>query len=501
MAGKFAGYGGRLGLVLLCTVLMLVFALFGPVDHDEGQYVGAVAMMRHGLPYRDFAYLQTPLQPLLFAPLAWIAEGWLFLTLRVTNALLATGATACMWLAAKRAGASDRGVVIAAIALFSSHALLFAGSVARNDALPLLLTTAGLAAFLNVVGNNQRHWRALLAGVLLGAAASAKISYGLPAAAVGLFAVLHWRSLGARAVCALAVGGALGGLPTLWLALLAPDAAWFGIMDYSLKAPIEWRTLNGQAFMFDWPLSLARLLRYLAQGCGLIALVAVLLVATRRRTVTERLLDMVIVAGLLAAWLPRPIYVQYLGPLLPALFVRFALLTDASFWRAHFLGRALIAVGVIAGVAQSVIATGPNIWGQTSPVLAITDDAHALSDIAAAARISGTITTLSPERAVDASLTIDRHFVTGPFLMRTRHVLTADQARAFQATTSATLVADLNTTRPAAILVGGEAQPSAAYPHGLDAPLVDWARSNRYRAVALPSGLSRVFLRSTKTDE
>ncbi len=487
--------------MLLCTVLMLVFALFGPVDHDEGQYVGAVAMMRHGLPYRDFAYLQTPLQPLLFAPLAWIAEGWLFLTLRVTNALLATGATACMWLAAKRAGASDRGVVIAAIALFSSHALLFAGSVARNDALPLLLTTAGLAAFLNVVGNNQRHWRALLAGVLLGAAASAKISYGLPAAAVGLFAVLHWRSLGARAVCALAVGGALGGLPTLWLALLAPDAAWFGIMDYSLKAPIEWRTLNGQAFMFDWPLSLARLLRYLAQGCGLIALVAVLLVATRRRTVTERLLDMVIVAGLLAAWLPRPIYVQYLGPLLPALFVRFALLTDASFWRAHFLGRALIAVGVIAGVAQSVIATGPNIWGQTSPVLAITDDAHALSDIAAAARISGTITTLSPERAVDASLTIDRHFVTGPFLMRTRHVLTADQARAFQATTSATLVADLNTTRPAAILVGGEAQPSAAYPHGLDAPLVDWARSNRYRAVALPSGLSRVFLRSTKTDE
>lgn len=487
--------------MLLCTVVMLIFALFGPVDHDEGQYVGAVAMMRHGLPYRDFAYLQTPLQPLLFAPLAWLAEGWLFLTLRVTNALLATGATACMWLAAKRAGASDRGAVIAAIALFSSHALLFAGSVARNDALPLLLTTAGLAAFLNVVGNSRRHWTALLAGVLLGAAASTKISYGLPAAAVGLFALLHWRSLGPQAVCALAVGGMLGGLPTLWLALLAPDAAWFGIMDYSLKAPIEWRTLNGQAFMFDWPLSLARLLRYLAQGCGLIALVAVLLVATRRPTATERLLDMVIVAGLLAAWLPRPIYVQYLGPLLPALFVRFALLTDASFWRAHFVGRALIAVGVLAGVAQSVIATGPNIWGQISPVLAITDDAHALSDIAAAARISGTIATLSPERAVDASLPIDRRFVTGPFLMRTRHVLTADQARAFQATTSATLVADLNTARPAAILVGGEAQPSAAYPHGLDAPLVDWARSNRYRAVALPSGLSRVFLRPTKTEE
>ncbi len=485
--------------MLLCAALMLVFALFGPIDHDEGQYVGAVAMMRHGLPYRDFGYLQTPLQPLLFAPLAWIAEGWLFLTLRVTNALLATGATACIWLAAKRAGASDRAALIAAIALFSSHALLFAGSVARNDALPLLLTTSGLAAFLDVVRNSRGHWTAVLAGMLLGAAASAKISYGLPAAAVGLFAVLHWRSLGARAVYSLAVGGVLGGLPTLWLALLAPDAAWFGIMDYSLKAPIEWRTLNGQAFMFDWPLSLVRLLRYLAQGCGLIALVAVLLAATRRRTATERLLDMMIVAGLLAAWLPRPIYVQYLGPLLPALFVRFALLTDASFWRTHLVGRALIAVGVIAGVAQSVIATGSNVLVKTSPVLAITDDAHALSPIAAAARLSGAIATLSPERAVDATLPIDGRFVTGPFLMRTRHVLTTDQARAFHATTSATMVADLNAAPPAAILVGSERQASSAFPRGLDQPLIDWAASHGYRPVLLPSGMSRVFFRPPLT--
>ena len=49
-------------------------AAFRPIDHDEGQYVGAVAMMRFGLPYRDFAYLQTPLQPLLFAPLAWMYD-------------------------------------------------------------------------------------------------------------------------------------------------------------------------------------------------------------------------------------------------------------------------------------------------------------------------------------------------------------------------------------------------------------------------------------------
>ncbi len=450
--------------------------------------------MRDGLPYRDFAYLQTPLQPLLFAPLAWIAKGWLFPALRAVNALLAMGAVACIWLAARRAGASDRGAAIAAVALLSSHMLLFAGSVARNDALPLLLMTAGLAAFLSVVRDDRDRWPALLAGLLLGAAASAKISYGLPAAAVGLFALLHWRTLGVGRVGLLAIGGVLGGVPTIWLAGLAPDAAWFGIIDYSVKAPVEWRTLNGQAFMLHWPLSLGRLMRHLAQGCGLIALVAIMLVATRRRTMVERLLDMMIVAGLVAAWLPRPIYVQYLGPLLPALFIRFALLTDAPFWRQQVIGHALIALGIIAGFAETAMEVGANIRMRHSPVLAVVRDARALDRMVAAAGISGRIATLSPERAVDTALPIDRRFVTGPFLLRTRHVLTESQARAFHATTFQTLATDLDVLPPAAILIGGEGQPSQAAPHGLDALLADWARSHGYRSVPLPSGAMQLLL-------
>ena len=472
---------------------MLTVAAFRPIDHDEGQYVGAVAMMRLGLPYRDFAYLQTPLQPLLFAPLAWIADGWLFPTLRAVNALLTMAATACIWLAARRAGTSHRAAAIAAAALLSSHMLLFAGSVARNDALPLLLMTAGLAAMLTLLQDDRARWTALLAGLLLGAAASAKISYGLPAAAVGLFALLHWRALGAEKVGLIALGGVLGGLPTVWLALLAPEAAWFGIIDYSLKAPFEWRTWNGQAFMLDWPLSLVRLARYLAQGCGLIALVAIALVASRRRTMAEQLLDMVIIAGLIAAWLPRPIYVQYLGPLLPALFLRFALLTDAPFWHRP-AGRALIALGVIAGLVQTMMETGPNILGGHSPLHIVLRDAQALDRIMASAAVSGAVVTLSPERAVDMAVPIDRRFVTGSFLFRTRHILTRDQARAFHATHFLSLAADLEAVPPAAILTGSEEQPSAAFPRGLDAVLIDWARSHGYRSVPLPSGTHQLFV-------
>ena len=483
----------RIALLLLIAALMLTVAAFRPIDHDEGQYVGAVAMMRFGLPYRDFAYLQTPLQPLLFAPLAWIAEGWLFAALRAVNALLALGASVCLWMAARRAGASDRAAAIAAVALLSSHMLLFAGSVARNDALPVLLMTAGLAALMNLLQNDRARWTALLAGLLLGAAASAKISYGLPAAAVGLFALCHWRTLGAARVGLLALGGVLGGVPTIALALLAPDAAWFGIIDYSLKAPFEWRAWNEKAAMLGGPKSLVRLARFLAQGCGLIALVAVALVVTRRRMPVERLLDMMIVAGLVAAWLPRPIYVQYLGPLLPALFLRFALLTDAPFWHRR-ASRALIALGIVAGVAQTATKTAANMLAGHSPVQGIMQDVRAVDRIVASTGLSGSIVTLSPERAVDAALPIDRRFVTGPFLFRMRHILTRDQARAFHATTILSAEADLDAKPPAIILTGSEGKPTAAFPRGLDAVLIDWARSHGYRAVSLPSGTHQMFL-------
>nr|NUR38439.1 hypothetical protein [Sphingomonas sp.] len=65
--------------IILCSLLFV--ALIRPVSRDEGQYVAATAFVAAGrLPYRDFAYLQTPLQPFALAPIAWLFPGWLFAT-------------------------------------------------------------------------------------------------------------------------------------------------------------------------------------------------------------------------------------------------------------------------------------------------------------------------------------------------------------------------------------------------------------------------------------
>ena len=64
-------------LWLLLALALAALAMARPIDHDESQYVAAAVLSAHGLmPYRDFAYLQTPLQPLLFAPIASLGGIW-----------------------------------------------------------------------------------------------------------------------------------------------------------------------------------------------------------------------------------------------------------------------------------------------------------------------------------------------------------------------------------------------------------------------------------------
>src|SRR5260221_12267823 len=75
------------------TLWLLAIGLMRPLSVDESQYVAATALAGQGLlPYRDFAYLQTPLQPLAFAPLQWLFAGHLLLAMRIANASLG-GAT------------------------------------------------------------------------------------------------------------------------------------------------------------------------------------------------------------------------------------------------------------------------------------------------------------------------------------------------------------------------------------------------------------------------
>ncbi|MGN6374226.1 MAG: hypothetical protein ACTHMG_01590, partial [Sphingomonas sp.] len=161
--------------------LLILFAVARPLDHDESQYVAAAVLARHGLVYRDFAYLQTPLQPLLFAPLAALLGAWTFPGLRLVNALLGAAAVVLVERSARAAGVARRGALAAAGLFASCDIFLFSANVARNDMLPALLATAALWLLVRLARDRGGAGHAALAGLLLSAATAAKLSYAIPA--------------------------------------------------------------------------------------------------------------------------------------------------------------------------------------------------------------------------------------------------------------------------------------------------------------------------------
>src|SRR5436305_2217134 len=160
-------------------VWLLAIALVRPLSIDESQYVASAVLTSEGLlPYRDYAYLQTPLQPFAFAPLQWLFAGHMLIAMRIANALLGSGTILLVYGAARRIGAKDGAALAAAAMLVTCESFAWCVGVARNDMLPAVLMTLGLWA-IAAPGKSGSRFRA---GVAFGLAASAKISYAVPAA-------------------------------------------------------------------------------------------------------------------------------------------------------------------------------------------------------------------------------------------------------------------------------------------------------------------------------
>lgn len=446
------------------------------VNHDESQYVAAIALMRFGLPYRDFAYLQTPLLPLLLSPLSILPAGWTFLAARAASGAFGYLTLLFLWWTLDNRVSSGARFV-ALFSLACTNAFLLASSLARNDALPMLLIAAALLPLLRAIALDSRPHFAL-GGLLLGLAVSAKISAALPAAGAGLFILLRCRRGGIQPFFSFAIGLVAGLLPTLIAAAIAPSAFGFDVLGYNLRAPVQWWSSIGQAHELTPLVRLSKLIAMAALGPVLVALLAAAF--DRRRKEELRLLDLMIIGGIISAFLPVPALTQYLVPLLPPLFVRFGLaLDDAPKGRRRSL-LALAAASSVAGLAASVVAS--------SAELEIVRHLRLGREVAALAN-GASVVTLSPEYVAGGSVKLDPRFAAGPFLYRTRGKLALTAERDGRGLSVDRLDPSLDLSRPAVILVGGEREPfPPTYPNGLDQPLVDWSVRSGYEPRPLGAG-------------
>lgn len=420
---------------------LLLIAFVRKLSIDESQYVAATALVGRGLlPYRDFAYLQTPLQPFVFAPLHWLFAGHLLLAMRLTNSLLGLATIGLVFAAARRAGSSEGGALAAAAMLATCEAFTWCAGVARNDMLPAALMMCGIWLLMR----ERSSIRSFAAGTALGLAASAKISYAVPAAAMFVAGAMRRDRREQRLALSFAAGVTVGLLPTIILALIAPGAFWTEALLFPAAGPTQYYTDIGKAWRLG-PNRFLRLLIAAAIGPALIAAIAVV-----RRSAEKprdwigdprrRMLLAASFGGLVSAALNKPFQIFYLLPALPPLFVLLASIFSETRTRPLWL-KGIWAASVFAGTVPVAAWVVHAAQAGIVPALDEQRRAAALGDALRSQGVKGPVGTLATDYLSGARAAIDPRFASGPFLYRTRnfisvedavewHVVTRDQAAA-----------------------------------------------------------------------
>lgn len=467
-------------MLALAAAVLILLAMIRPFDHDESQYVAAALLSAQGLPYRDFAYLQTPLQPMLLAPLAVGAGIWAWPVLRAANALFGACALAACYAAARSGGVSARRASLAIGLMACCDIFLFTSAVARNDALPAMLLSIALWLMMRRDAGRGHAREAVLTGLVLGASAAAKISFALPALAYGLFALVHRAHRPGLVMLGATPAAAL----MLWLYAAAPGAFWFGVFTFPAQAPAEWYLAQALPAKLSLMGKALDTLKFLALGPALMALAIALRWPGRARR--ERLLDLMIAAGLVAALLPEPTWRQYLLPIVPPLFIRLALVWERMPpGRGARIAAVIFAIGGLAPSVEAVARASSGI-----PMAVVMDQGRALRAVFIAAGGSGPISTLSPQLLPAAGLAIDPRFAAGPFYFRSLNLLNAAQERQFHLVSRNRLG---NAAPLRAILTGGEGAWMAGEASD-DQPLIDYATARGWTRHAIPGGRLTLYL-------
>jgi hypothetical protein len=252
-AGEGSGRAWRVGhIVLVVAVLASWLALsglnlwMGELNQDEGWYLYAAKQMTEGkMPYRDFAFTQAPMLPLVYSwAYGWVERFGLLGGRAVTWVLGTLGMLSAVWLA-MRAGPRQAQRLTAGLCFILVATNVYQSyftTVVKTYSLSSMFLCAGLA-MLSFVGPKKGFRSAMGAGFLLACAAATRISLGAALAIGGLYLLICRRRLKAWAWLDYGIGGLLGLAIPLVFAALGRDGFRFGVIEYhSLREAGPWLT-------------------------------------------------------------------------------------------------------------------------------------------------------------------------------------------------------------------------------------------------------------------
>jgi 4-amino-4-deoxy-L-arabinose transferase-like glycosyltransferase len=495
---------------LLACILLAGLAISLPINHDEGQYVAPVALAARYRPFADFIYLQTPLQIYVTAPLGPLMAGWSFLGLRLVNAAMGAATLALIYRVMRRLQAPRERALAASGLLLACYIFQFSTVTARNDALPALLEAAALLAMV-MATSGARAPSALwsLAGLCLGAATSAKISYALPLAGAGLYLLTGTirRRIPLAALVGYSAAGLVGLLPNALAWAAAPEAFMWGVFTYATKAPVHWYREVGQGVRLGLPWRVMDGGFHLMVGPALAVLATVAAAslagwrAKASATPSLRLLQVLVLVGLVAAFAPSPMQRQYFMPILPPLFALWAVRDGLGGEIAPLPRNALAgltAIGLLIGVGNATFVLGSAAVGLTQgrlpPALQLTAEAHWIGRTLDAAGAEGPIATPSPQVVADSGKPIDPRFASGAFAYRSADMVPDAEQRRLHIVSPRTLARALDAAPPAAIVTGYE-PPTGKMRRNVDDDFRAYAMSRGYQPLRSPYDRAELWIR------
>ncbi len=485
-------------LILTAIALPFVFTLgmTQGLNHDENQHIAAGALVaREGLlPYRDFPHFHTPYLAFIYAAL-FRATDHLLLAARLFTIACATASVGIVGAATADAFRAHspriaRCAVAGAMVLaLSSWVFTKTTGHAWNHEPPLFFALA--AFFVHLAGIRRTHGGWLFAsGMLLAVAIGIRLTYAPLIAPFGL-ATLLLIDVGLARRLALAAWFSAGVLVALsgiaWLAMLAPEAAWFGNFEFA-KVNVTYRFATGE----PRTMTIAKKTRYLFKsivrpdlGLVLAFLGPLVTALTYRRTSRQPLpLELLFLLWclpflLLGSFAPSPVFEQYFYPfvffLVAGAAYALAALPQASFW---FRGAALVAgAGVVLSVGRGAVGYHqlpelfkPSKW---TPI-----ELHAEASHVRVVPESARVLTLAPIGVLEAGRRIYPEFVTGPFAWRVAKFVDPAKAARLKIPTPESLAEMFAADPPAALLLGAERK--------VEGDFQAFVRANRYRL--LPGG-------------
>jgi hypothetical protein len=294
--------------------------------------------------------------------------------------------------------------------------------------------------------------------------------------------------------------GAVAGRAPIALAWAgSPEAVRFALAGFWADGPRRWYVANGLQYRMA-PLS--KLLYGLGDLLLGPALAALALIGLSRLRPSRSgaaapeaawLLDLMILAGLAAAFSPSPTYKQYFAPLLPPLFVRLGL--TAAEGRRPAWAQGLLALGAAAGVALALTKVGQATWtGRWAP-LTVARQNRWIADTLGRVRDSGPIATLSAHAVLDSGHPLDRRFAGGAMVYRSADGVEPGLRRRLHITSPGSLVSDLDAAPPSAIVTGYEGAGGDTRVN-LDAPLRAYALSRGYQLHRSPVEAAELYVRA-----